>query len=133
MADAKTINGYNVKDATAREAITNLDTVKLASSSGASGSIKFGVDSGGNYGYYKAGANNVTPFGGEIQTTTLTAGSTTATLNFVHTIDANTLVTPLCSVFDVSPTNVVCTANSVTLTFEAQSENITVGAKIENK
>lgn len=133
MADAKTINGYNVKDATAREAITNLNTVKLASSGGASGSIRFGKDSGGNYGYFKEGGNEVMPFGGEIQTTTLTAGSTTATVNFTHTIGTNTLVTPLCSVFDVSPTNVSCTANSVTLTFEAQDANMVVGAKIENK
>lgn len=133
MADAKTINGYNVKDATAREAITNLDTVKLASLGGASGSIKFGVDSGGNYGYYKAGANEVTPFGGEIQTTTLAAGSTSATVNFVHTIDANTVITPVCSVYGVAPTDVTYTAHSVTLTFEAQSGAMTVGAKIENK
>lgn len=62
MADAKTINGYNVKDAAAREAIANLDTVKLASEGGASGSIRFGVDGDGNYGYYKAGADTVTPF-----------------------------------------------------------------------
>lgn len=133
MADAKTINGYNLKDATARNAIANLDTVKLASSGGASGSIKFGKDSGGNYGYFKAGGTEVMPFGGEIQTTTLAAGSTTATVNFVHTIGGNTLVTPLCSVYDVTPTNVVGTAHSITLTFEAQSVNMTVGAKIENK
>lgn len=132
MADAKTINGYNVKDATAREAITNLDTVKLASSGGASGSIKFGTDSDGNYGYYKAGANDVIPFGGKIKTTTLTAGNTTATVQFTHTIDNDTLVTPICSVFGISPTSVVCTSNSVTLTFEAQNQNMTVGAKIEN-
>lgn len=133
MADAKTINGYNLKDATAREAITNLDTVKLASSGGASGSIKFGVDSGGNYGYYKPSSNVLTPFGGEIQTTTLAAGSTSVTLNFIHTINANTLITPLCSVYNIVPTNVTYTASSITLTFEAQSDSITVGAKIENK
>ena len=133
MADAKTINGYNVKDATAREAITNLDTVKLASSGGASGSIKFGVDNGGNYGYYKPSSNTVTPFGGEIQTTTLAAGSTSVTLNFIHTINATTLITPLCSVYGVAPTDVTYTANSITLTFEAQSNSMSVGAKIENK
>lgn len=133
MADAKTINGYNVKDATAREAITNLDTVKLASSGGASGSIKFGKDSGGNYGYYKEGSNAVTPFGGEIQTAILAAGSTSVTLNFIHTISATTLITPVCSVYGVAPTNVTYTANSITLTFEAQSDSMTVGAKIENK
>lgn len=132
MADAKTINGYNVKDAAAREAIANLDTVKLASSGGASGSIKFGVDSDGNYGYYKAGANDVIPFGGEIKTTTLTAGNTTATVQFTHAINSNTLVTPICSIYDVSPTSVVCESNRVTLTFEAQNQNMIVGAKIEN-
>lgn len=132
MADAKTINGYNVKDAAAREAIANLDTVKLASSGGASGSIKFGVDSGGNYGYYKPSSNEVTPFGGEIQTTTLAAGSTSVTLNFTHTIGTNTVITPICSVYGVSPTALTYTTNSITLTFKAQSENMNVGAMIEN-
>lgn len=77
MADAKTINGYNVKDAAAREAINNLDTVKLASSGGASGSIRFGVDGEGNYGYYKAGADTVTPFkeGGDFEETVLWTNS----------------------------------------------------------
>lgn len=73
MADAKTINGYNLKDAAAREAIANLNTVKLASEGGASGSIRFGVDGEGNYGYYKAGADTVTPFssGGDFEETVL--------------------------------------------------------------
>lgn len=62
MADVKTINGYTVKDETARTAIENLNTVQLASSGGASGSIRFGVDSNGKYGYYEAGADTVTPF-----------------------------------------------------------------------
>jgi len=132
MADAKTINGYNIKDAAARQSIANLDTVKLASSSGASGSIKFGVDSGGNYGYYKAGANEVTPFGGEIQLAALAPGDTNITLNFEHEISVTTIITPLCSLYGVSPTDVTYTAHNVILTFEAQSEYIIVGAKIEN-
>lgn len=77
MADAKTINGYNVKDAAAREAIANLDTVKLASEGGASGSIRFGVDSNGKYGYFEAGADTVTPFseGGDFEETVLWTNS----------------------------------------------------------
>lgn len=132
MADAKTINGYNVKDAAARQSIANLDTVKLASSGGASGSIKFGVDNGGNYGYYKAGANEVTPFGGEIQLATLAPSDTKVTLNFEHEISVTTIITPLCSKYGVTPTDVTYTAHSVILTFEAPNEYIFVGAKIEN-
>lgn len=66
MADVKQLNAnnnsYNIKDETARNAIANLDTVNLASAGGDDGTIKFGIDGNGNYGYYKAGADTVTPF-----------------------------------------------------------------------
>ena len=81
MADVKTINGYTVKDETARTAIENLNTVQLASSGGASGSIRFGVDSNGKYGYYEAGADTVTPFseGGDFEETVLWTNPNPAT------------------------------------------------------
>ena len=90
MADVAILsaNGtdYNVKDATAREDIANLDTVKLASEGGASGSIRFGVDGDGNYGYYKAGADTVTPFknNGDLPDSTrlIKSGSGTTSFSF---------------------------------------------------
>jgi len=70
---------------------------------------------------------------GELQTTTLTAGQTTATVNFVNqTIGATTILTPVCSVYGLSPTAVTYTATSMTFTYEAQAEDITVGARIQN-
>lgn len=70
---------------------------------------------------------------GELQTTTLTAGQTTATVNFVNqTISATTILTPVCSVYGLSPTAVTYTATSMTFTYEAQAEDITVGARIQN-
>lgn len=70
---------------------------------------------------------------GELQTTTLTAGQTSATVTFVNqTIGATTILTPVCSKYGVSPTDVTYTATTMTFTFEAQSEDITVGARIQN-
>lgn len=68
---------------------------------------------------------------GELQTATLTAGATSATVNFTQTIGATTIITPVCSLYGVSPTDATYTANSVTLTFEAQSEDAVVGARIQ--
>ena len=69
---------------------------------------------------------------GELKTTTLTAGSTSVTVTFTQTIKATTLITPVCSLYGVNPTNVTYTSNTITLTFEAQSSDATVGARIQN-
>ena len=69
---------------------------------------------------------------GELQTTTLATGSTTATVNFTQEIISTTIITPVCSLYGVSPTNVTYTSHSITLTFEAQSEDALVGARIQN-
>lgn len=68
---------------------------------------------------------------GELQTTTLTAGSTTATVNFSQSIGETTIITPVCSLYGVNPTDVTYTTNSITLTFEAQVEDAIVGARIQ--
>lgn len=70
---------------------------------------------------------------GELQTTTLTAGQTTATVTFANqTISATTIITTVCSKYGVSPTAVTYTSNTMTFTYEAQSEDIVVGARIQN-
>lgn len=90
MADAKSINGYNLKDAAARQSIANLDTVKLASSGGASGSIRFGVDGDGNYGYFKAGADTVTPFKSATKTpVAITKANSSGAYIFIVDLDNN--------------------------------------------
>lgn len=68
---------------------------------------------------------------GELQTTELAVGATSATVNFTQTIGATTIITPVCSLYGVSPTAVTYTTNSITLTFEAQAEVATVGARIQ--
>lgn len=70
---------------------------------------------------------------GELQTTTLTAGQTSATVTFANQqIGTTTIITPVCSKYGVSPTDVTYTATTMTFTFEAQSENMTIGARIQN-
>lgn len=70
---------------------------------------------------------------GELQTTTLTAGETSATVTFNNqTIGATTILTPVCSKYGVSPTDVTYTSSTMTLTFEAQAEDMTVGARVQN-
>lgn len=60
MADISKLNltgtDMDVKDAVAREKLTVIDPTA------GSGLITFGVDSNGNYGYKKVGADTVTPF-----------------------------------------------------------------------
>lgn len=68
---------------------------------------------------------------GELQTTTLATGSTTVTVNFSQSIGATTIITPVCSLYGVSPTAVTYTEHSITLTFEAQAEDALVGARIQ--
>lgn len=81
-------------------------------------------------------ASNITSLGndlaavdGETASGTLAAGATSVTLSFTKvTIGANTLIDPYTSVVGVNPTAITTTANSVTLTFEAQSS--AVGVKV---
>lgn len=69
----------------------------------------------------------------EVQTATLTAGQTSKVLTFTdQTIGATTLISTFSSVFGVNPTNVAYTANTVTLTFEAQQNDVVVAVKVEN-
>lgn len=69
---------------------------------------------------------------GELQTATLAAGETTVTLNYTQSIGTTTMITPVCSAYGVSPTEVTYTVNSITMTFEAQDSDITVGARIQS-
>lgn len=69
---------------------------------------------------------------GELQTTTLATGATSATVNFTQEIKSTTIITPVCSIYGVSPTAVTYTAHSITLTFEAQASDAIVGARIQN-
>ena len=69
---------------------------------------------------------------GELQTTNLSAGSTTATVNFTDTISDTTIITPVCNKYGVSPTDVTYTEHSMTFTFTAESTDMTVGARIQN-
>lgn len=69
----------------------------------------------------------------EVQTGTLTTGSTSVTLTFTEqTIGVTTLIIPFTSDFDVVPTAVTYTTSAVTLTFDAQSSDITVGVMVKN-
>jgi MarR-like DNA-binding transcriptional regulator SgrR of sgrS sRNA len=69
----------------------------------------------------------------EKQTGTLAVGATSVTLTFAkQTIGATTLVNWFVSDPTVNPTNVTTTANTVVLTFEAQSVALTVGALVKN-
>lgn len=60
---------------------------------------------------------------------TLTAGSTTITLSDAS-ITADSWVKPYASVWGVMCTNMVVSAGSVALTFEAQASDITVGVEV---
>lgn len=61
---------------------------------------------------------------------TLTAGSTSITLSS-NSITSNSRLDPYTSVYGVNPTNMSATTGSVTLTFEAQSNDITVGVEVK--
>lgn len=60
---------------------------------------------------------------------TLTAGSTTITLSDAS-ITTSSWVKPYASVWGVMCTNMVVSAGSVALTFEAQASDITVGVEV---
>ena len=62
-------------------------------------------------------------------TTTLSAGSTTATISD-NSITANSFVLPVASVWGVLPTNVTVSNGSVTMTFDAQASTMTVGVMV---
>lgn len=68
----------------------------------------------------------------ELQTATITAGQTSATLTFTdEAIGASTLIYPSCDVFGAIK-NVAYTASTVTITIGAQSADVVVGALVKN-
>lgn len=68
----------------------------------------------------------------ELQSATITAGQTSATLTFAtEAIGASTLIIPNCSVFGIIE-DVTYTASTVTITIEEQSADVVVGALVKN-
>lgn len=91
------------------------------------------VGQGGGGGSYSAGTGiditgNIISIKDPI-TATLTAGSTSITISD-NSITANSFVLPVASVWGVMPTNVTVSNGSVTMTFAAQTSNITVGVMV---
>ena len=78
---------------------------------------------------YKINAEIEAASGGTVLSDTLTAGSTTITLSD-GSITTNSWVKPYASVWGVMCTNMVVSAGSVALTFEAQASDITVGVEV---
>ena len=69
----------------------------------------------------------------EVQSGTLTAGSTSVVLTFVsQTIGSDTLIDIYTDTFGVNPTAVATTSTTVTLTFEAQLSDVVVAVKVAN-
>lgn len=69
----------------------------------------------------------------EVQTGTLTAGSTSVVLTFAsQTIGAATLIDVYSGEYGVNPTAVATTSTTVTLTFEAQAADLSVAVKVQN-
>ena len=73
--------------------------------------------------------NEVNAKAGKILTDTLEAGETSITLSDAS-ITADSWVKPYASVWGVMCTNMVVSAGSVVLTFEAQASDITVGVEV---
>jgi len=69
----------------------------------------------------------------EIQSGTLTAGSTSLTLTFTdQTIGSTTLIDIYTDDFSVVPSNVATTSTTIVLTFAAQASDVIVAAKVSN-
>lgn len=69
----------------------------------------------------------------EVQTGTLTAGSTSVVLTFAsQTIGAATLIDVYSGEYGVNPTAVATTSTTVTLTFESQAADLSVAVKVQN-
>ena len=69
----------------------------------------------------------------EVQTGTLTAGTTSVVLTFTsQTIGASTLIDIYTDDYDVAPTAVATTSSTVTLTFESQAAAVAVAVKVQN-
>ena len=68
----------------------------------------------------------------ELQTATITAGQTSATLTFAtEAIGATTLIVPSCAVFGIIK-DVTYTASTVVITIDAQASDVVVGALVKN-
>ena len=69
----------------------------------------------------------------ELQTATITAGSTTATLTFTtEAIGATTMLFPFCSAVGVNTQITAYTGTTATVTIEAQASDVTVGVLAKN-
>lgn len=78
-------------------------------------------------------ADAIPSIASEVQRGVLASGATTVVLTFTdQTIGTNTLVDVYSGTYGVNPTNVATTANTVTLTFDAQSAAVLVAVKVQN-
>lgn len=69
----------------------------------------------------------------EVQSGTITAGQTSATLTFTtQTIGATTLLSPFCSEIGVNASITAYTTTTVTVEIPAQASDVTVAVKAEN-
>ena len=69
----------------------------------------------------------------EVQTGTLTAGTTSVVLTFAsQTIGTATLIDIYTDDYDVAPTAVATTSTTVTLTFDSQAADVAVAVKVQN-
>ena len=84
------------------------------------------VQSGSNF---KATAREIARTAYKELTGTLTAGSTTLTIQDAA-ISASSYIEGASSVYGVNPTNVVASNGQVTLTFEAQQTNIDIIVRV---
>lgn len=67
----------------------------------------------------------------EIQRGTLTAGQTSVALQFSANVGATDLVDIYTDVYGVNPTAVTVANDTITLTFEAQANNVAVAVKVQ--
>lgn len=70
-------------------------------------------------------AQKISGGGGTIFTRTLTAGDTTITI-MDQVISADSMIDIYANVFGIAPTNIVASAGTVTVTFNAQQNDISV-------
>ena len=80
----------------------------------------------------KAYVDNVTASAEEVQTGTLTAGSTTVTLTFTEQTISSTSLIDVYVEDGLNYSAIATTTNTVTLTFDTQSNNVAVAVRVTN-